>query len=109
MSSMYSISKDGWFCIPEGGSWYPSVIEFRKFMPHKAMRFIKNIFCKNGRLCGEISDKYKLKFNPDVRTLVFADDKANTDIFEGDAQLLLLNDFFNDEETFIEAQFEDIL
>lgn len=103
MSSMYSISKDGWFCIPEGGSWYPSVIEFRKFMPHKAMRFIKNIFCKNGRLCGEISDKYKLKLNPDVRTLVFADDKANTDIFEGDAQLLLLNDFFNDEETFIEA------
>ena len=80
MSSMYSISKDGWFCIPEGGSWYPSVIEFRKLMPHKAMRFIKNIFCKNGRLCGEIMD-----------------------IFEGDAQLLLLNDFFNDEETFIEA------
>lgn len=61
MSSMYSISKDGWFCIPEGGSWYPSVIEFRKLMPNKAMRFIKNIFCKNGRLCGEISDKYKLK------------------------------------------------
>lgn len=67
------------------------------------MRFIKNIFCKNGRLCGEISDKYKLKFNPNIRTLVFADDKANMDIFEGDAQLLLLNDFFNDEETFIEA------
>lgn len=100
---MYSISKDGWFCIPECSSWYPSVIEFRKLMPHNAMHFIKNIFCKNGRLCGEISDKYKLKFNPDVRTLVFADDKANMDIFEGDAQLLLLNDFFNDEETFIEA------
>ena len=50
-----------------------------------------------------ITNDYKMLYYPDIRTLVFADDKANMDIFEGDAQLLLLNDFFNNEETFIEA------